>query len=212
MDLRGRVLGIDLGARRVGLAISDPTRTLARPLTTLMVNGAGAAVDSVVREVERLCAEEDRLGAIVVGLPRKLDGSASDQTARALAFATALAARTALQVVTVDERLTSREAESRLALRERDWRRRKKRLDAAAATVILQEYLDHHPAGGAGQPGEARESGAAGRAGGAGGAREADQAGQAGEAGQAGGVGGAGQVSGAGGAGQAGGMGPAGGK
>ena len=137
-----RVLGIDVGARRVGLAISDVTRTLARPLMTLTVNGRNDAVARVVIEIERLAAEEDGLAAIVVGLPAKLDGSPSEQTSRVAAFVEALAARTRLPIVRMDERLTSREAESRLALRERDWRRRKTRLDAAAAAVILQDYLD----------------------------------------------------------------------
>ena len=137
-----RVLGIDVGARRVGLAISDATQTLARPLTTLTVNGRDDAVRRVVIELERLSAEEDGLAAIVVGQPLKLDGSPSDQTSRVAAFVEALTARTSLPIARIDERLTSREAESRLALRERDWRRRKARLDAAAAAVILQDYLD----------------------------------------------------------------------
>jgi putative Holliday junction resolvase len=63
-------------------------------------------------------------------------------TAAVLAFAESLAARTSLPVTLQDERLTSREAESRLALREKDWRARKARVDAAAAAVILQDYLD----------------------------------------------------------------------
>jgi putative Holliday junction resolvase len=137
-----RVLGIDVGARRIGLAISDVTQTLARPLTTLSVHGRHDALRQVATEVERLGAEEDGLAAVVVGLPSKLDGTPSDETSRVAAFVNALAARTRLPVVSVDERLTSREAESRLALGEPDWRRRKARLDAAAAAVILQEYLD----------------------------------------------------------------------
>ena len=137
-----RVLGIDVGARRVGLAISDATQTLARPLTTLTVNGRDDAVRRVVIEIDRLGGEEDGLAAIVVGRPLKLDGSPSEQTARVAAFVEALTARTSLPIARIDERLTSREAESRLALRERDWRRRKARLDAAAAAVILQDYLD----------------------------------------------------------------------
>jgi putative Holliday junction resolvase len=137
-----RVLGIDVGARRVGLAISDATQTLARPLTTLSVNGRDDAVARVLIEIERLGAEEDGLGAIVVGLPAKLDGSPSEQTSHVAAFVNALAARTSLPIMRIDERLTSREAESRLARHERDWRRRKARLDAAAAAVILQDYLD----------------------------------------------------------------------
>jgi len=77
-----------------------------------------------------------------VGLPVRLDGSASDETARVAAFVDALKTRTNVPIVTADERLTSREAESRLAVQERDWRQRKKKLDAAAAAIILQEYLD----------------------------------------------------------------------
>ena len=137
-----RVLGIDVGKRRIGLAISDPSRTLARPLTTLTVNGPDDAVTRVVEEIARLSQEEDGLIEIVVGLPARLDGSPSAQTAEVAAFVDALRARTNLRIAREDERLTSREAESRLAVRERDWRRRKARLDAAAAAIILQDYLD----------------------------------------------------------------------
>jgi putative Holliday junction resolvase len=126
----------------VGLAVSDPTQTLARPLATLSVNGRHDAVTRVMVEIERLAAEGDGVVAIVVGLPLRLDGAPSRQTPRVAAFVDALAACTVLPIVRMDERLTSREAESRLAVRERDWRRRKERLDAAAAAIILQDYLD----------------------------------------------------------------------
>ena len=82
------------------------------------------------------------MSEIVVGLPAHLDGTPNPATARVLAFIDALKRRTTLDVRTEDERLSSREAESRLALRERDWRKRKQQLDAAAAAVILQDYLD----------------------------------------------------------------------
>jgi putative Holliday junction resolvase len=140
-----RVMGIDFGARRVGLAVSDPTGMLARPLATLKVSGDEDAVRQVRREIDRLRGEADGLAAIVVGLPTKLDGSPGDETARVQRFVGQLAQATALPVATSDERLTSREAESRLALHERDWRRRKQKLDAAAAAVILQDYLDRSP-------------------------------------------------------------------
>jgi putative Holliday junction resolvase len=136
------VLGVDLGGRRVGLAISDPSATLARPLTTLAVTSEADAIERVAAEAARLSEEEDGLGAIVVGVPARLDGSPTDQTTAATAFMTALAARVSTPVFGGDERLTSREAETRLAVSERDWRRRKKKLDAAAAAVILQDYLD----------------------------------------------------------------------
>ncbi len=139
----GRVAGLDVGERRIGVAVSDVTRTLARPVGVLQTTGLeGDAVERAVAELGRLAAEEDGLVSLVVGLPRRLDGSPSDMTPRVQAFAAALHARMALPVVLQDERLTSREAESRLALRERDWRVRKKQLDAAAAAIILQDYLD----------------------------------------------------------------------
>jgi putative Holliday junction resolvase len=137
-----RTLAIDFGARRLGLAITDASGTLARPLDTLVVAGAADAIEQVVRVVGRLTDEEDGLHAIVVGMPRRLDGTLSPAAAGVTAFVAALEGRVALPIATEDERLTSREAESRLAQRERDWRKRKARLDAAAAAIILQDFLD----------------------------------------------------------------------
>jgi len=132
---------MDVGRKRIGLAISDPSQTLARPLTTLVV-AADTAIDLVVQTIARLAAEDDGLERIVVGLPTRLDGGANEQTRDVQRFVAALKTRTGLPVDVEDERLTSREAESRLALRERDWRKRKVQLDAAAAAIILQDYLD----------------------------------------------------------------------
>ena len=142
-----RVLGIDYGARRVGLAVSDPTGLLARPLKTLdrgALAGEAALVEAVLTAVAEVSTDDEPLAAIVVGLPRRLDGSPNDQTPKVEAFVTRLAGRTSLPIVLQDERLTSREAESRLAVKEKDWRRRKQMLDAASAAVILQDYLDAH--------------------------------------------------------------------
>jgi putative Holliday junction resolvase len=136
-----RLLGIDVGRRRIGLAISDPSGTLARPLITLAVSDDDG-VERVANEIARLVSEEDGLATIVVGLPARLDGSPTTESARVSEFIRDLQARTAIPVVAEDERLTSREAESRLALREKDWKKRKERLDAAAAAIILQDYLD----------------------------------------------------------------------
>jgi len=142
-----RVLGIDVGRRRVGLAISDPSGTLARPLTTLTVTSAADAVDRVAAEATRLCNEEDGLAAIIVGVPARLDGSPTGETRGVAEFMAALTARVSVPVVGGDERLTSREAENRLAVGERDWRVRKRKLDAAAAAIILQDYLDQRGSG-----------------------------------------------------------------
>jgi putative Holliday junction resolvase len=137
-----RILAVDVGARRVGLAISDATATLARPLETIVVRSERDAIERVVRRIADLAADEDGVSTIVVGLPVHLDGTPSDQSARVRTFIDALRRRTAIPIVVADERLTSREAESRLAVRERDWRKRKQKLDAAAAAIILQDYLD----------------------------------------------------------------------
>jgi putative Holliday junction resolvase len=138
-----RILGVDDGRRRIGLAVSDPTGTLARPVETVAGHDdPAAAAREVAEALARLEAGDEPVGAIVVGLPLRLDGTPNDQTGHARALAAELRRLTGRDVVLQDERLTSREAESRLALRERDWRVRKKRLDAAAAAVMLQEYLD----------------------------------------------------------------------
>ena len=142
MGVTGRVVAIDVGARRIGLAISDRTRTLARPLDTIAVASEADAIDLVVRRIAELAAEEDGIATIVVGLPSRLDGRASAAAEAIETFIGKLKERTQIPVVTEEEQLSSREAESRLAVRERDWRKRKVRLDAAAAAVFLQDYLD----------------------------------------------------------------------
>ena len=140
-----RIVGLDVGERRIGVAISDATCTLARPLGTLQTTGLdGNALEVTVAEISRLAREDDGVGAIVVGLPRRLEGSASAMTPRVERFGSRLRARTNLPVDFQDERLTSREAESRLASRETNWRVRKQRLDAAAAAIVLQDYLESH--------------------------------------------------------------------
>ena len=138
---------MDVGARRVGLAISDASRTLARPLETIAVKGEADAVQRVARRVAELDAEDEGIATIVVGLPSSLDGTPTPQTAAVRAFIAALQATTRVPIATEDERLTSREAESRLAVREKDWRKRKAQLDAMSAAVFLQDYLDRPTTG-----------------------------------------------------------------
>jgi len=127
--------------RRIGLAISDRTRTLARPLETIAVTSTDA-VDRVAHKIAQLAAEEDGLSAVALGYPRRLSGEPSEQTAAVEAIAALLRRLVSVPVVLQDERLSSREAESLLARSEKDWRKRKPQLDAASAAVILQDYLD----------------------------------------------------------------------
>ena len=145
-DSQVRALGVDYGLKRIGLAVSDASGTLARPLTTLdrtRLSSEGLAAAAVLEEVARL--DDEPIAVIVVGWPRRLDGSANEQTSRVEAFAGELRSRASVPIVLQDERLSSLEADARLALREMDWRKRKQQLDAAAAAVILQDYLDTRP-------------------------------------------------------------------
>ncbi len=139
-----RVLGIDYGARRIGLALSDATATLASPWRLVQRPRSDAeTLKMMIAEITALAADDDGLEAVVIGWPRRLDGSPTDQTKLVETFARAIEATIAVPVVLQDERLSSREAESRLSVRETDWRKRKAKLDAAAAAIILQDYLDH---------------------------------------------------------------------
>ena len=137
-----RALGVDYGRKRVGLALSDPSGMLARPWKTLAIAGLDQQVASLASEIDALTRDTDGLGVIVIGLPRRLSGEPNEQTAAVRDLAARLGRRTAVPIVMQDERLTSHEAEERLARREKDWRKRKAQLDAAAAAIILQDYLD----------------------------------------------------------------------
>lgn len=140
------MLGIDYGARRIGLALSDATATLASPWRMLQRPPSEAeTLRMLITEIMSLKHEDDGLEAVVVGWPRRLDGSPNEQTPVVQAFAQSLQAKIEVPVILQDERLSSREAEARLARREKDWRKRKQQLDAAAAAIILQDYLDRRP-------------------------------------------------------------------
>ena len=163
-----RIAGVDVGLKRIGLAVSDPSATLARPWKTI---AAGAtpdasavlvrtALDGYAAETGAAAAGEPAglaaFDAIVVGWPQRLGGGDTQLTGVVRAFVTALAAATGLRVECQDERLSSHEADARLGARERDWRKRKAQLDAAAAAVILQDYLDARGAGN--DPGDSSEA------------------------------------------------------
>jgi putative pre-16S rRNA nuclease len=138
-----RALGIDYGTRRIGLALSDATGLLARPWKTISVNGGPGRVAAVLaEEAAALLSEPDGLSAIALGYPRRLNGQATAQTAVVEEIAAALRSSIGVPVVLQDERLSSVEAESELAVREKDWRKRKALLDARSAAIILQDYLD----------------------------------------------------------------------
>lgn len=141
-----RALGVDYGRKRIGLALSDATGMLARPWKTIArIGNAQQVAAALAREAAALAVEPDGLTTIVIGWPRRLSGEPTEQTTAVEAVAAHLRQITDIPVALQDERLTSREAESVLAATEKDWRKRKALVDAAAAAIILQDYLDAHP-------------------------------------------------------------------
>jgi putative holliday junction resolvase len=137
-----RIVALDPGLRRTGVALSDPSGLIATPHGVIRGTSLRTQWPELTLLLRRLIDDDDGLAAIVVGVPRRLDGTPTDMTAQAQALAERLRQKFAVPVVARDERLTSVEAEQLLAIRERDWRKRKDKLDAAAAAVLLQEYLD----------------------------------------------------------------------
>jgi putative holliday junction resolvase len=137
---RGRYLGIDVGAVRVGVAVCDPGGVLATPLVTVPRDVEGG---SDLRAIAGLVAEYEAVG-VVVGLPRTLAGREGPAADAARAFADALAGVLDVPVELSDERLTTVVATQQL--RERGVKGRKQRavVDQAAAVAILQGWLDAH--------------------------------------------------------------------
>jgi putative Holliday junction resolvase len=132
-----RVLGIDPGARRIGLALSDAEGRFASPLGAVLVRDAEQAVRDIAAEVTR--HEVERL---VLGLPLRMDGSEGDAARNARKLAGRLEASTGRDVVLWDERLTSRAAERALREAGTHGRKRKEAVDSVAAALLLQSYLD----------------------------------------------------------------------
>lgn len=136
-DHFGTVLAFDFGIKRIGVAIGESLLGQARAHTTL----AAEDNDSRFAAIARLIAEWQPT-LLVVGLPRSLDGEENDMTARCRRFARQLEGRFGLPVELIDERLSSSEAEARLADKGLAWQERKKHVDALAAEIILQDYFD----------------------------------------------------------------------
>ena len=136
-----RALGIDYGQKRIGLALSDPTGTIATPLETLLRR---TGKRPPLTRLEAL-AREHAVDQLVVGLPRTLSGSENEWCAEVRGVGDRLAERLSVPVAFVDERMTSQRAERAvrgLGLPKKE-RERKGRVDAAAAQLILQAWLDH---------------------------------------------------------------------
>ncbi len=131
-----RALGIDLGERRIGLAISDADGNLAGPLK--VISHTGGETDEILRIIG-----SEGVGMVVVGLPLNMDGSLGEQGEKAQAYARQLQERVRIPVELWDERLSTFEAERKLRESGKKGPKLKKALDKWAAAVILQDFLDH---------------------------------------------------------------------
>lgn len=135
-----RILGVDFGLKRLGVAVCDSMHILATPLPVIHTKSMRISIDAVAA-----LAKAESVGGIVVGLPLALDGSESEQSGRVRAFAKNLAKVTGLAVELYDERLTTVEADE--LLREAGVTKaadRAKLVDSMSAKVILQGYIEHN--------------------------------------------------------------------
>jgi putative Holliday junction resolvase len=139
MGIIGRILGLDIGDRRIGMAISDGLGITAQPAGMIDRSKTPDYFEKIIE-----AAREREAVLIVAGLPKRLDGSSSPQTEKAEKFIAELGAMTDIPIETWDERLTTVSAEA--VLIEANMRRssRKKVIDSVAAQIMLQHYLDCH--------------------------------------------------------------------
>ena len=133
---RSRVLGIDVGSVRIGLAISDETRTLASPVATVP-NDPRSLWTRIEREME-----DRQVDRVVIGLPRRLDGTEGEAAEKARTFAAELARRTTAPIELWDERFTTAIAERSLIESGVRRKRRREVIDSVAAALLLQNWLD----------------------------------------------------------------------
>ncbi len=133
----GRVLGVDFGERRVGLALSDPAGLIAQGLETIKTKSTGESLESIAAIVEG-----EQVLEIVLGLPVNMDGTTGEMAGKVEAFAGQLRDRVSCEVRTWDERLTSISARRAMNEMGMETRGNKGSLDRIAATLLLQNYLD----------------------------------------------------------------------
>ncbi len=140
-DTGRTILGLDIGARRIGLAVARQDIRIPQPLATLDASTSGTAV----QQIARLATEHDAV-AIVAGWPRGMAGQSTAQTKAVEVFVAQLRQELSVPVYLQDEALTSQKAEAELSARRKPFT--KEDIDALAATYILEDYLrDHHANG-----------------------------------------------------------------
>ncbi|HRT69156.1 MAG TPA: Holliday junction resolvase RuvX [Bacilli bacterium] len=134
-----KILGLDLGNRTLGMAISDYLEIIANPIGTFRFEEQDLA--AALQETLRVIKEND-VKKVVLGLPKNMDGSIGFQAEYCLKFKKMLEEAMPIEVIMVDERLTSKIANSTMIFADISREKRKKNVDKLAASVILQSYLD----------------------------------------------------------------------
>ena len=134
-----RILGLDYGEKRIGVAISDPTGLIARGVEVIT---RAAKVEEDFQAIKRIIENNGGVGAIVIGLPKALSGQEGVQAGKVYAFIEELKKALVLDVIAWDERLSTVQAERTLISAGLSRAKRKKIIDKSAAMVILQSYLD----------------------------------------------------------------------
>ena len=132
-----KTMGIDFGLTRIGVALSDDTKFLATPFETYKRKGEELDINHLIEIIKTKNVDE-----IVCGLPMNMAGEEQEIAKKTREFMTVLQSKCEISVEFVDERLSSLMAEEMLKETERDWKKRKEKLDAVAASIILQDYLD----------------------------------------------------------------------
>lgn len=132
-----RILGVDFGEKRIGLAVSDSQQSRAQPLKTLLRR----SLEIDWKEIEKILQEYE-IDQIVVGIPYNMDGTSGAAAQKVLKWVGTIQKNTAIPIVTWDERLTTEEAQAILIQTELPRKQRKEKLDPMSAAVILQDYLN----------------------------------------------------------------------
>ena len=132
-----KTMGIDFGLARIGIALSDDTKFLATPFETYKRQGEDSDIKHLLEIIKNKYVDE-----IVCGLPMNMAGEEQEIAIKTREFMEKLNEQTNITIKFVDERLSSLMAEEMLKETERDWKKRKEKLDAVAASIILQDYLD----------------------------------------------------------------------
>lgn len=132
-----RSMGLDIGDKKIGVSLSDPSRTLASPLTTIIRTSDEQAIAEIIRIIDK-----HNVIQVIVGMPYSLNGDIGRQARKVLEFKEKIAQSIVADIVMQDERLSSVSADQKLREAGKKGSKLKSEMDAAAATIILQSYLD----------------------------------------------------------------------